>query len=97
MSINGGSLGPGEYPLTIRATGTNSDGQVVTRLIPIVFDIATGSSSTQYVDITGFALFRITNIDTSNAVDGYAISGMYTDPNDPALRRGQVARLVPWN
>ena len=97
VSINGGSLGPGEYPLTIRATGTNSDGQVVTRLIPIVFDIATGSSSTQYVDITGFALFRITNIDTSNAVDGYAISGMYTDPNDPALRRGQVARLVPWN
>ena len=97
MSINGGSLVPGEYPLTIRATGTNSDGQTVTRLIPIVFDVATGSSGTQYVDLTGFALFRITNIDTSNSVDGYAISGMYTNPNDPALRRGQVARLVPWN
>jgi len=97
VSINGGSLVPGEYPLTIRATGTNSDGQTVTRLIPIVFDIATGSSGTQYVDVTGFALFRITNIDISNSIDGYAISGMYTDPNDPALRRGQVARLVPWN
>jgi Flp pilus assembly protein TadG len=97
VSINGGSLVPGEYPLTIRATGTNSDGQTVTRLIPIVLDVATGSSGTQYVDITGFALFRITNIDTSNSIDGYAISGMYTNPNDPALRRGQVARLVPWN
>ncbi len=33
----------------------------------------------------------------SNAVYGYAISGVYADMNDPALRRGQVARLVPWN
>jgi hypothetical protein len=96
VSINGGSLGPGEYPLTIRATGTNSDGQPVTRLIPITLDIATGSSSTEYVDIMGFALFRITNIN-SNSIDGYAISGVYPDTNDPALRRGQVARLVPWN
>jgi hypothetical protein len=96
VSINGGSLGPGEYPLTIRATGTNSDGQVVTRLIPITLDIATGSSSTEYVDILGFAVFRITSVN-SNSVDGYAISGVYADTNDPALRRGQVARLVPWN
>jgi hypothetical protein len=96
VSINAGSLGPGEYPLTIRATGTNSDGQVVTRLIPITFDVATGSTSTEYVDIVGFAIFRITDIN-SNSIDGYAISGVYPDMNDPALRRGQVARLVPWN
>ena len=96
VSINAGSLVPGEYPLTIRATGTNSDGQVVTHMIPITLDIATGSSSTQYVDIIGFAIFRITDVN-SNSVDGYAISGVYADMNDPALRRGQVARLVPWN
>ena len=96
ISINGGSLGPGEYPLTIRATGTNADGQPVTRLIPITLDIATASTSSQYVDIMGFAIFRITDIN-SNSVDGYAISGVYADMNDPALRRGQVARLVPWN
>jgi hypothetical protein len=96
VTLNGGSLPAGEYPLTIRATGTNSDGQKVTRLVPIVFDIATAGTSNEYVDIMGFAVFRISSIN-SNSVDGYAISGVYADQNDPALRRGQVARLVPWN
>ena len=73
LSLNGGSLAAGEYPLTIRATGTNSDGQKVTRLVPIVLDIATAGTSTEYVDIMGFAVFRITSID-SNSVDGYAIT-----------------------
>jgi hypothetical protein len=96
VSIGGGSLGPGEYPLTIRATGTNSAGQPVTRLVSIVLDIETAATSNEYVDILGFAVFRITSMD-SNAVYGYAISQTYPDMNDPALRRGQVARLVPWN
>ena len=96
LSLNGGSLAAGEYPLTIRATGTNSDGQKVTRLVPIVLDIATAGTSTEYVDIMGFTVFRITSIN-SNSVDGYAISGVYADMNDSNLRRGQVARLVPWN
>jgi hypothetical protein len=95
VSVNGGTLGPGEYPLTLRATGTNSAGQVVTRMVPFTFDVATAGTSDEYVDILGFAVFRITSVD-SNAVYGYAISGVYTDMNDPALRRGQVARLVPW-
>lgn len=96
ISVNGGTLGPGEYPLTIRATGTNSAGQVVTRLIPFVFDVATAGTASEYVDIMGFAVFRVTDVN-SNSVDGYAISGVYADMNDPNLRRGQVARLVPWN
>ena len=96
ISINGGTLGPGIYSLTLRVTGSNSAGQPVTRLVPITLAIATASTSNEYVDILGFATFRITSI-TSNAVYGYAISGVYTDMNDPALRRGQVARLVPWN
>ena len=96
LSLGGGSLAAGEYPLTIRATGTNSDGQTVTRLVPIVLDIATAGTSSEYVDIMGFAVFRITSID-SNIVFGYAISGVYADMNDSNLRRGQVARLVPWN
>jgi hypothetical protein len=96
VSINAGTLGPGEYPLTIRATGLNSAGQRVTRLVPILLDVATAGTESEYVDIMGFAVFRITDVN-SNSIDGYAISGLYADMNDPALRRGQTARLVPWN
>jgi putative Flp pilus-assembly TadE/G-like protein len=96
ISVNGGTLGPGVYSLSLRVTGTNSGGQPVTRMVPINVAIATASTSNEYVDILGFTTFRITSID-SNAVYGYAISGVYADMNDPALRRGQVARLVPWN
>jgi hypothetical protein len=96
LTINGGSLSPGEYPLTVRATGTNLAGQVVTRQIPFIFDVATGATSNEYVDIQGFAVFRITSAN-SNSIDGYAITGVYADMNDPQLRRGQTARLVPWD
>jgi putative Flp pilus-assembly TadE/G-like protein len=96
ISVNGGSLGPGVYSLTLRVTGTNGSGQPVTRLVPITVAIATASTTNDYVDILGFTTFRITSMD-SNAVYGYAISGVYPDMNDPALRRGQVARLVPWD
>ncbi|HET9755065.1 MAG TPA: pilus assembly protein TadG-related protein [Candidatus Limnocylindrales bacterium] len=96
VSVNGGTLGPGVYSLTLRVTGTNSAGQPVTRMVPITVAIATASTTNEYVDILGFTTFRITSLD-SNAVYGYAISGVYADMNDPALRRGQVARLVPWN
>ncbi|HET8784863.1 MAG TPA: pilus assembly protein TadG-related protein [Candidatus Limnocylindrales bacterium] len=96
ISVNGGTLGPGVYSLSLRVAGTNSSGQPVTRMVPINVAIATASTSNEYVDILGFTTFRITSID-SNAVYGYAISGVYADMNDPALRRGQVARLVPWS
>ncbi|HET7495636.1 MAG TPA: pilus assembly protein TadG-related protein [Candidatus Limnocylindrales bacterium] len=96
ISVNGGSLGPGVYSLTLRVTGTNGSGQPVTRMVPITVAIATASTTNDYVDILGFTTFRITSMD-SNAVYGYAISGVYADMNDPALRRGQVARLVPWD
>jgi hypothetical protein len=33
----------------------------------------------------------------ANTVKAYAITPMVADMNDPQLRRGQVARLVPWN
>jgi hypothetical protein len=95
VSVNGGTLGPGVYPLTVRATGMNADGEPVTRLIPFTLTIATAATTDEYVDIMGFAVFRISDVN-SNAVNGYAISGVYADMNDPQLRRGQVARLVPW-
>jgi hypothetical protein len=64
--------------------------------VPILLDVATAGTESEYVDIMGFAVFRVTSAN-SNSIDGYAISGLYADMNDPALRRGQTARLVPWN
>jgi Flp pilus assembly protein TadG len=102
VTVNGGTLAPGVYSLTLRVTGTNSAGQVVTRQLPISVAIATASTTNEYVDILGFTTFRLTCVPSAvgcpaNSVFGYAISGAYADMNDPALRRGQVARLVPWN
>jgi hypothetical protein len=57
---------------------------------------ATAGPSSEYVDSMGFAVLPITSID-SNSVYGDAISGVCADINDSSLRRGQVARLVPWN
>ena len=60
-------------------------------------DVATGGSgNTDYVDIVGFAVMRITSMDT-NTVSAYAITPVIADPNDSRLLRGQTARLVPWN
>jgi hypothetical protein len=81
-------------------TGSNGEAtpRSVTRLYPIDVTIGDGTSSggDEYVDITGFAVMRIASAD-ANAVTAYAITPVIADMNDPALRRGQVARLVPWD
>jgi hypothetical protein len=79
----------------VRAKGTNGDGQPVTHLLPITFTVATEASGGQYVDIIGFAVFEITNLD-ANAIVAHAVSPIAADANDPALRRAQRSRLVPW-
>jgi Flp pilus assembly protein TadG len=95
LSIDTTGLSQGCYMFTIRAHGTNGDGQPVTRLQRVRFTVATTTSSGQYVDIIGFAVFQIDGI-TANAITGRAVSGIAADPGDPNLRRAQRARLVPW-
>jgi len=95
LTIDSLGLGPGCYTFVVRAQGTNGDGQPVTHLLPITFTVATESSGGQYVDIIGFAVFEITNLD-ANAITAHAVSPIAADANDPALRRAQHARLVPW-
>ncbi len=96
LTISTSGLSQGCYHFTLRATGTNGDGQPVTHLERIRFTVATTESTGQYVDIIGFAVFEIDTI-TANDIIGHAVSGIYADPNDPNLRRAQRARLVPWN
>ena len=96
LTINTAGLSQGCYLFVLRATGTNADGQPVTHLQNVRFTVATTASSGQYVDIIGFAVFEVDQI-TSNDIIGHAVSGVHADPNDPALRRAQRARLVPWS
>jgi hypothetical protein len=93
-------LGNGPHRFVVRVTGTNgeSPARPVTRLYPIEIVIGDGGASgnDEYVDIVGFAVMRVATAD-SNTITAYAITPVIADMNDPALRRGQVARLVPWD
>ncbi|MDQ3870095.1 MAG: hypothetical protein M3301_00575, partial [Chloroflexota bacterium] len=100
LTINTGVLPPGSHRYIVRATGRNADlpfGVPVTKLLPLTVNVAPSDSSgsDQYVDIVGFAVMRIASID-ANTVNAYAVTPVVADPNDPILRRGRMARLVPW-
>jgi hypothetical protein len=102
LTINTGTMPTGRYPIVIRATSLNNDStpHPVTHLLPLNVDVQTGDSGNQnYVDITGFALMRIASnpVINANTIYAYAITPVILDPDDPQLRRGQAARLVPWN
>jgi len=95
LTIDSFGLSPGCYTFVVRGHGTNGAGQPVTHLLPITFTVATESSGGQYVDIIGFAVFEVTYLD-ANAITARAVSPIAANANDPALRRAQRARLVPW-
>jgi hypothetical protein len=99
LTINTGTMAPGRHRFVVRATGLNGDStpRPVTHLLQLWVDVAAGASSpVDYVDIVGFSVMRITSMD-SNTVSAYAITPVIPDPSDSRLRRGQVAKLVPWN
>jgi Flp pilus assembly protein TadG len=96
LSINTSGLAQGCYLFTIRGHGVNSNGQPVTHLATVRFTVATTSSSGQYVDVIGFAVFHVDAVG-SNDIVGHAVTGIAADPNDPTLRRAQRPRLVPWS
>ena len=98
LTIDTGTMTPGTHKLAIRACGVNSAGQQVTHVVPITIGVQTGSTGTndEYVDISGFAVMRVATID-ANTVTAYAITPVIASLDDPQLRRGQVARLVPWD
>jgi hypothetical protein len=99
LTINTGTLSAGEYRFVIRAKGLNGDSpqRSVTHLLPLIVNVAPSSAAgnDEYIDISGFALMRVAQI-TSNSVTAYAITPVVTDLNDPLLRQGQTARLMPW-
>jgi hypothetical protein len=99
LTINTGTLASGSHSFTVRATGMNSDStsSKVTHLLKLTVQVtpSSGGGTQQYVDISGFAVMRIASMD-ANTINAYAITPVIADPNDYRLRRGQVAKLVPW-
>ena len=80
----------------IRGYGHDSSGHPVNHLFQVTVQVSVVSGGvTSYVDVIGYAAFRITAVD-SNDVSGVAISKAVNDPNDPALAIGRKMRLVPW-
>jgi len=100
LTINTGTLLPGAYQFAVRATGLNGDPTPsrVTRMLTLTVFVGTSGSSgnQEYVDIVGFAVMRVVGV-TTNSVTAYAITPVIANPADSRLRRGQVARLSPWN
>jgi Putative Flp pilus-assembly TadE/G-like len=95
LTINSVGLAPGCYRFNVRGYGTNGDGQPVVHIQPITFTVASDASTGNYVDVIGFAVFQLTDVNP-NAISGKAVTGIAADPNDPTLRRAQRARLQPW-
>jgi hypothetical protein len=95
LTISTVGLNAGCYRFNVRASGTNAAGQPVTHIQPITFTVATSASSGSYVDIIGFAVFKITDI-SANSISGRAVSGAYADPTANTLMRAMQPRLVDW-
>jgi hypothetical protein len=96
LTINAGSLGSGCYLFVMRAHGVNADGEPVVRLRHVQFSVAATSGPNEYVDILGFAVFEMTDVNP-NSFSGRAITGVHADPNAYELRAAQRPRLIPWN
>jgi hypothetical protein len=92
----GGVAAQKSYYGWIRTVGSDRSGYPVVKLWQVRLDVdqQTGGT-TSYVDVIGFAAYRITRMD-SNDVYGRAVTGGHLDPNDPALAIGKKIYLVPW-
>jgi len=96
LTIQAGSLSSGCYLFNLRAHGVNANGEPVVRIEHVEFTVAATAGPSDYVDVIGFAVFEITDIGP-NSFNGRAITGIYADPDDLALRIAQRPRLIPWN
>jgi hypothetical protein len=85
------------YKGWVRETGLDDvTNKRVTHLMEVTLEVGViAGGATQYVDVLGYTVFKITSIN-SNDVNGRAVSGMYYDPDDIAVSAGKKIGLVPW-
>jgi hypothetical protein len=84
------------YTGLVRGFGRDGSGAPVNHLFQVAVQVnITSGGVTSYVDVIGYAAFKITAI-TSNDLSGVAVSPAVLDPNDPAVAIAKKIRLVPW-
>jgi hypothetical protein len=84
------------YTGWIRGFGRDSSNDPVNHLFQVTVTVGVNAGGvTNYVDVIGYAAFKITAIN-SNDVSGVAVSQAVYDPNDPLLAIAKKMRLVPW-
>lgn len=81
-------------PLEMTAT-TASGGRRIRHLDVLHVNLAEASTEKNYVEILGYAAYRITAID-SNTVWGRIVSPVRLTPDDPLLMAALTPRLIPW-
>jgi Flp pilus assembly protein TadG len=95
VAYTGGLTNTGHF-FRVRASGLDDDGSPVTRLIEMRLDVETAAGgSTEYVDVLGYALFKITD-EGPNFIAGRAVSAMRLSPNDFELTTARPIRLASW-
>lgn len=96
LTVNTTLLGAqGTYSIPLLMSGTNSSGQVVSHADVLKVLGSDATTSTNYIDIIGFAAYRITQID-ANTVWGQAVSPVRPSPEDPQLAIALRPRLQSW-
>ena len=85
----------GTYSIPLLMSGTNSGGQVVSHADVLKVLASDTSTSTNYIDIIGFAAYQITQFD-ANTVWGQIVSPVRPSPDDPQLAIALRPRLQPW-
>ena len=84
------------YTGWIRGFGRDSSNDPVNHLFQVTVPVGVNAGGvTNYVDVIGYAAFKITAVN-SNDVSGQAVSPAVYDPNDPLLAIAKKMRLVPW-
>ncbi|MDQ3879954.1 MAG: pilus assembly protein TadG-related protein [Chloroflexota bacterium] len=98
LSVDTAGLAPGAYRFVLRATGTNGASQPVTHLEEVTIEVGSGAAANDrhYVDITGFAVFQVTEIG-ANYVTVRAVSRIHATSEELELRPTRTSRLQAWN
>lgn len=97
VSVPTSGFATGTYKLALRGSGTNGAGQVVRHVQELSVSVGGNTSqSGKYVNVQGFAVFRVTRIE-SNTIYGRAVSPGVNDPDDWRLSLGKSVRLIPWD